>query len=216
MVSVHWFAADIHLRPESENAVARFVSWLDRAAREADAVYILGDLFDYWYSGMEARFSRVIEALRSPKVHLMAGNRDFLLRNAGITGLGIVQEEETTITVGGRKILLAHGHTLTEADAGFRLLHRYGWPVIERIDRVLPVSAKDRLARAMVRSSAAIRPPASGIRRDIAREKGVNLVICGHLHRHVEREGLIVLPAFFDAGAWLAMDDVQRYLETLG
>jgi len=116
--------------------------------------------------------------------------------------------------VGDRKVLLAHGHTLTDEDTGFRFLHHYGWPVFERIDRMLPAPLKDRLAKALVKSSAVIRPVATDIRQDIARIKGVDLVICGHLHRYVEQEGLIVLPAFFDTGAWLAWDASGPVLET--
>jgi UDP-2,3-diacylglucosamine pyrophosphatase LpxH len=155
---------------------------------------------------MEARFPEVMEALRSPGVHIMPGNRDFLLRNARIQGVNVTEAEEMTIALGEKTILLAHGHTLTDADTGFRLLHRYGWPVLERIDRFLPAPVKGRLARTMVKSSAIVRPSSATIRSGIAGIKGVDMVICGHLHRHVEQEGLIVLPAFFDSGSWLEWD----------
>ncbi|HPI91532.1 MAG TPA: UDP-2,3-diacylglucosamine diphosphatase [Deltaproteobacteria bacterium] len=214
MGDVHIFVADIHLRPQAKNEVRRFVSWLSHAAETGDAVYILGDLFDYWYSGMENSFETVIEALKSPVVHLMPGNRDFLLRNARLRGIDISHAEEVTISLSGKKILLAHGHTLTDADAGFKMLHRYGWPVIGCADRILPVSIKDRCARFMVRSSAMVRPSSADIRKDMAKARGVDLVICGHLHRHVQREGLIVLPAFFDTGAWLSWNESGPRLET--
>jgi UDP-2,3-diacylglucosamine pyrophosphatase LpxH len=211
MVSVYRFVADIHLRPGAEDETGRFTSWLSSSGQ--DEVYILGDLFDYWYTGMETRFSVLIQALKSPRVHVLPGNRDFLLRNARIQGIDIVKEEELVMTTGNKKILLAHGHTLTSADAGFKFLHRYGWPVIERFDRMLPTAIKDRLARALVKSSAIVRPSAAEIRPDIARIKNVDMVICGHLHRQVERDGLFVLPAYFDAGAWLAWDAKEPVLE---
>jgi UDP-2,3-diacylglucosamine hydrolase len=206
MVHVHAFVADLHLRPDAKDAADRFVSWLSHAKRGSEEIFILGDLFDYWYSGMEARFPEVMEALRSPGIHIMPGNRDFLLRNAHIQGVNVTEAEEMTIALGEKKILLAHGHTLTDADTGFRLLHRYGWPVLERIDRLLPAHVKGRLARAMVKSSAIVRPSTAVIRSGIAGMKGVDMVICGHLHRHVEQEGLIVLPAFFESGTWLEWD----------
>jgi UDP-2,3-diacylglucosamine hydrolase len=214
IVRVHIFVADIHLRPDSEKEAERFISWLSKALQDAEAIYILGDLFDYWYTGIEARFQNVLEALRSPKVHLLPGNRDFLLRNAELTGIDIIRTEETFITLYGSRILLAHGHTLTEADTGFKLLHRYGWPVLEHLDRLLPLTLKERCARSLVKSSAVIRPSSSQIRAGIEREKGVDTVICGHLHRYVAQPGLILLPAFYDSGAWLEWDESGPKLQS--
>ena len=212
IVRVHIFVADIHLRPNSEKEAERFISWLSNALQDADAIYILGDLFDYWYSGIEVLFQDVLEALRSPKVHLLPGNRDFLLNNSNLKGIDIIHAEETVITLYGSRILLAHGHTLTEADKGFKLLHRYGWPVLEHLDRLLPLSFKERCARSLVKSSAVIRPSSSQIRVGIEKEKGVDTVICGHLHRYITEPGLIVLPAFYDSGAWLKWDDAGPHL----
>jgi UDP-2,3-diacylglucosamine hydrolase len=201
------FVADIHLRPGSKEEAARFVTWLSNRLPGADKIYILGDLFDYWYSGIEARFHNVLEALRSPRVCLLPGNRDFLLKNALLRDINIIRTEETVITLYGNRILLAHGHTLTEADTGFKILHRYGWPVLEHIDRWLPLSWKDRCACSLVRSSAVIRPSLSKIREGIHTEKGIDSVICGHLHRYVTEPGLIVLPAFHDSAEWLEWDE---------
>ena len=186
IVRVYIFVADIHLRPDHKEGAAGFISWLLKAGADADKIYILGDLFDYWYTGLEERFHDVIEALRSPKVHLMTGNRDFLLRNCDLPGVTVIHAEEIFITLGTRKVLLAHGHTLTEDDTGFKLLHRFGWPMFERIDRWLKPSLKERLARTLVRSSAAIRPLSAEIRPNIEDEKGVDTVICGHLHRYIK------------------------------
>ncbi len=190
----------------------RFASWLSRARQEAEAVYILGDLFDYWYTGLEDRYPSVMKALGSPKVHIMPGNRDFLLRDSRLQGIDVVHPEELVLTMGDKKVLIAHGHTLTEADAGFRLLHRYGWPLLRLIDARLPVNAKDRCARVLVKSSAVVRPSSATIRENIAAERGVDLVVCGHLHRRVEKDGLIVLGAFFDTGMWLVWDGSGPHL----
>jgi len=203
MVPMQVFVADIHLRPDAREDAARFIAWLSERLTDAEGVYILGDLFDYWYSGAEGRFEDVLKSLCSPKVHLMRGNRDFLLNNSTLQDIHIIREEEIVMPLYGSKVLLAHGHTLTEADEGFKMLHRYGWPLLEALDRLLPLPLKERCARSLVRSSAVIRPSSSQIRNGIEREKGVDTVICGHLHRHVVKPGLIVLPAFYDSGAWL-------------
>ena len=50
---MYYFASDIHLGaggPAAARAVEkRFVAWLDEVSRDADAVFILGDLFDFWF-----------------------------------------------------------------------------------------------------------------------------------------------------------------------
>jgi UDP-2,3-diacylglucosamine hydrolase len=204
--TVHIFVTDIHLRPDAREEAERFISWLSRRLQDAGAIYILGDLFDYWYTGIEVRFQDVLEAIRSPKIHLLPGNRDFLLNNSILKSIDIIHTEETFIALHGSRILLAHGHTLTEADTGFKLLHRYGWPVLEHLDRLLPLSLKERCARSLVKSSAVVRPSLSNIREGIHTEKGVDTVICGHLHRYIAQPGLIVLPAFYDSKAWLEWD----------
>jgi len=200
------FIADIHLRHGSGGDASRFISWF-LTVQDSHAIYVLGDLFDYWYTGMEERFRKVLKALEHPNVHVMKGNRDFLLGNLDSPKVDIVGPEETVIRIRDTRILLAHGHTLTRSDSGFRFLHRYGWPLFKTLDRQLPQGLKDRVAQFLVSSSAVVRPSSSSIREGIAEEKGVDTVICGHLHRYHTGPGLIVLPAFYDTGQWLSWDD---------
>ena len=200
------FVADIHIRPGNTFDSRRFISWLTAVKNQASYIYILGDLFDYFYTGLETRTQDVLNALQSPQVHLMTGNRDFLLKNTTTNNINIIESEEQVISLYDKKVLIAHGHTLTEADTGFKILHTYGWPILSCIDRFLPAGIKDRCARFLVKSSAAIRPPDTRIDADIAQRRGVHTVVCGHLHKAYKEQGLIVLPAFFDTGQWLAWD----------
>ena len=203
---MHIFVADIHLRPGMGDDALRFVSWLNRIKETASHIYILGDLFDYFYTGLEPRIQDVLTALKSPQIHLLAGNRDFLLKSMDMNAINLIRAEEQIISLYGNDVLIAHGHTLTHADRGFKLLHRYGWPVLARADKCLPAGLKDSLARFLVKSSAAIRPPNTSIDINIAQRRGVQTVICGHLHRAIMQKELIVLPAFFDTGGWLIWD----------
>jgi UDP-2,3-diacylglucosamine hydrolase len=204
---MHAFIADVHLRPDDENNELRFISWLTDIEPNAEAVFILGDLFDYWYTGIESRFTAVLNAMESPKVHLMRGNRDFLVRIMPSRAFRVIPSEEIVIRIADTRVLLGHGHTLVEDDFGFRLLHRFGWPALAFLDRILPVPLKDRCARFLVRSSLIVRPNSPDIKAGLAAHKSVDMVICGHLHRYVKRPGLIVLPAFYDSGGWLSWDD---------
>lgn len=201
---MHVFVADIHIRPGISYDAQRFITWLTAIKDQASKIFILGDLFDYWYTGLESRTFDVLEALDSPKIRIMTGNRDFLLKNAHIKNIHLIQAEEQVISLYGKNVLIAHGHTLTNADTGFKILHRYGWPALASIDRYLPVVFKDIFARFLVKSSSNIRLSNTFIARDIASKHGVDTVICGHLHNEQMYPGLIVLPAFFDTGRWLA------------
>lgn len=200
------FVADAHIRPGCREDSKKFIHWLNHAKLQASDVYILGDLFDYWFTGVHEEVRDVVEALASPGVHIIPGNRDFLMANAGDLGLHILGEEEIIAPPSTARLLLAHGHTLTRDDYGFKLLHALGWPVLRLLDRHLNGGIKERFARFLVRSSAAVRAPHAAIDKDISRRRGVDTVICGHLHRGFMSSELIVLPAFFDTGKWLVWD----------
>ena len=204
--SVLIFVADIHLRPGNAKDAEIFIHWLKDAEQQASDIYILGDLFDYWFTGVRNEMGGVLAALASDRIHLIPGNRDFLLANAGAGRVHILKEEAVITSPTSTRLLLAHGHTLTRGDYGFKILHALGWPVLRLLDRCLREDIKGCLARFLVRSSATVRTPRAVIDSDISRRRGVDTTVCGHLHRGLMSSELIVLPAFFDTGQWLVWD----------
>ncbi len=200
------FVADVHIRPGFVQDEDDFLLWLEAMLSRADAVFILGDLFDYWYTGMERDHQGMMNALSSPKVYLFPGNRDFLLGNHPSARINVFSEEQVQ-RIYGEDVLICHGHTLTVRDPGFKILHCFGWPVIAFLDRVLPEKVKQAISRFLVRSSAQVRAPSVSIQLDTASRRGVDRVVCGHLHRGIMKDGLIVLPSFLDEGAWLEWDE---------
>ena len=82
----------------------RFVSWLEQMKETASHIYILGDLFDYFYTGLEPQISDVLSALKSPRIHLVAGNRDFLLKNMGMNTINLIRSEEQIINLYDRDL----------------------------------------------------------------------------------------------------------------
>lgn len=214
MQRVMIFVADVHIRPDSKEDKERFISWINKAKRGNQTVFILGDLFDYWFTGIEHCTAPVMEALAAANIHILPGNRDFLITNCSVSGISILKEEEIITTPTLEKVLITHGHTLTLDDYGFKFLHAFGWPVLRLLDRSLPDFLKERLARFLVKSSAVIRPPRAAIEPDTARRKGVDMVICGHLHRMITSGHLIVLPSFFDSGQWLVWDEGGPRMES--
>lgn len=123
------FVSDLHLAPGHPATAAAFHAWARGPARDASALYVLGDLFDAWIGDEQIHepFARdVVASLRAVAdagvpVAVMHGNRDFLLgprfaRAAGATLL----PERVVADVGGVPTLLLHGDELCTGDADYQ------------------------------------------------------------------------------------------------
>ncbi|MEY4261685.1 MAG: UDP-2,3-diacylglucosamine pyrophosphatase [Pseudomonadota bacterium] len=93
---------------------------------QVDALFILGDLFEYWIGDDSSYHENVISALkglvdRHIKVFLMHGNRDFLIGSAFEKKTGaILLKDPTLIKIYDRKILLCHGDSLCTDDTEYQ------------------------------------------------------------------------------------------------
>lgn len=123
------FVSDLHLHPSRPETARLFRDFLAGPARNAQSVYILGDLFDAWAGDDDLAdpFNAVIatdlRALADDGVgiFLLPGNRDFLIDHrfaaaAGLTLLG----DETVVDLAGTKTLLLHGDTLCTDDREYQ------------------------------------------------------------------------------------------------
>ncbi len=122
------FISDLHLDPERPRITELFVHFLRGEARQADALYILGDLFEAWVgdddpSEVGATVAEEIRALvdAGVPVYFMHGNRDFLLgadyaRRAGMTLL----PDPSVILLHGKPVLLMHGDLLCTDDVAYQ------------------------------------------------------------------------------------------------
>ena len=149
------FVSDIHLDPKRSTIVDLFNQFLLKRAIHARAVYILGDLFEYWI-GDDApykEFTSTFEAIKKVShagvpVFFMHGNRDFLIAQvfADKTGVTLLPEE-TMIDLYGQNVLLMHGDTLCTDDIKYQAFRKkthnktYQWIVLH-----LPVSTRLKLA----------------------------------------------------------------------
>jgi UDP-2,3-diacylglucosamine hydrolase len=127
------FISDLHLAEERPALTAIFEAFLRGPCRQARALYILGDLFEYWAGDddQDAPLNRrVAEALAAAAegglaIHFMAGNRDFLLgpayaRLAGMT----ILPDPSLLSLDGRRLLLMHGDSLCTDDAPYQAYRR--------------------------------------------------------------------------------------------
>lgn len=122
------FISDLHLALEKREITRRFLSFLQSRATQAQALYILGDLFDTWVGDDDnTLLNRTIKAAlrdlvdRGTEVYLIQGNRDFLLgeRFSQETGV-ILLDQYAVIEIGGRATLLTHGDLLCTDDLPYQ------------------------------------------------------------------------------------------------
>lgn len=120
-----YFASDIHLgagsKEEQLMVEQRFLAWLDRVVADAEAIYLMGDIFDFWFEYKRVipqGYTRVLGKIaeltsKGIKVVFIAGNHDmwvedFLVRECGV-------ELHTTPQVAslyGKRLFLAHGDNM--------------------------------------------------------------------------------------------------------
>ncbi|HSC62295.1 MAG TPA: UDP-2,3-diacylglucosamine diphosphatase [Caldimonas sp.] len=169
----HWRAidllSDLHL---SENTPRVFEAWAEHLRHtDADAVFILGDLFEVWVGddmaerGFEARCAEVLSAAAAERtVGFMAGNRDFLVGDALLEANGVVRLADPTVVVAfGERVLLSHGDALCIDDVAYQ---RYRAvvrnPTLQRAFGALPLSARRAIGSALRQRSGRREPRARG------------------------------------------------------
>lgn len=121
------FVSDLHLAADTPRTLDAFAAYLD--ATSADAVLILGDLFEVWV-GDDARdgeFERRCIALlartaqRGRTLGFMVGNRDFLAGAGLRAAAGLLELPDPTLLVAfGQRVLLTHGDALCLADTDYQ------------------------------------------------------------------------------------------------
>lgn len=149
------FIADLHLCTEEPAITAGFLHFLRREAQHADALYILGDLFEAWIGDDDPNplHGEVATALRQLTIpcYFIHGNRDFLVgkRFAAACGMTLLPEEQV-LELYGRQVLIMHGDTLCTDDAGylrFRAKVQQRW--LQTLFLALPLFVRQRIAQKM-------------------------------------------------------------------
>ena len=202
-----YFVADLHLTDERPVATGRFFRFLDENVAGADALYILGDLFETWIGDDHdeqvahdtARHLTSLVASGTP-VFFMHGNRDFMLAKAYAARSGMTLiPDPTRIDLYGIPTLLMHGDLLCTDDAAYqKFRQRIQHPFVKAILRKLPLIWRRGIARqARASSTAAKAGKPSEIMDvnthavvDILRVQHAQRLIHGHTHRpahHVHR-----------------------------
>ncbi len=193
------FISDLHLDRERPGIVTLFAEFIDKQARDADALYILGDLFEYWVGDDQPThgLEPAIEALQSLKsvtpVFFIQGNRDFLVSDgfAQRTGLKLLPDS-VIIDLYDRTALLLHGDTLCSDDVDYQqlreLLRDSAWqqqflsqPVSDRLAQALALREKS-MAETSGKTEAIMDVNQQRVEAELRKHRA-NLMIHGHTHR---------------------------------
>jgi UDP-2,3-diacylglucosamine hydrolase len=226
------FISDLHLTEERPEANERFIALVEGKARHAEALYILGDFFEYWIGDddLAEPFNAVIAGLlrdltgRGVQVYLMHGNRDFLIGEGfcAATGARLLQDP-CVEAIQGEKTLLMHGDTLCTDDLDYQAWRRkardpafqaefLAKPLAERRRAILQMREKSK--QVVQEKTAEIMDVNGDAVREALRRHGVRRLIHGHTHRpgrHAlevdgERCERWVLPDWYGRGGYIEVD----------
>lgn len=225
------FISDLHLcasRPETTAAFRRFLAG---PAREAQSLWILGDLFEFWVGDdalSEPFHAEIAEALAElarsgVAIRILRGNRDFLLGKtfARRAGASLVNEP-ALIEAFGLRLVLTHGDAECTQDLAYqRFRRRIRSPLSRAILLCLPLALRHALAKRMRDRSEASHKASNAYDLDpkavsvLFRATQADAMIHGHTHRptchRLELDGSTherwVLADWHDRPTWLELSE---------
>jgi len=234
------FISDLHLEAKQPEIGVQFLNFLAGEAREAEALYILGDLFEVWLGDDDPNpyYGEMKLALRELSdtgvpVYFMHGNRDFTI-GAGFaaeTGLTIL-DDPSVVDLYGEKVLLCHGDSLCTDDVHYQQVRAVTrdpkWQAM-----MLAKSIEERIAFAVqarkesMERGESLSDEIMDVNQDAVAaaldEHGVEVMLHGHTHRPAvhsldlgDRTATrIVLGDWYEQGSVVRWDDEGPRLEVM-
>ena len=224
------FVSDLHLDPARPDITRLFAAFLDGEARGADALYILGDLFESWVGDDDPSEAGSIVADRlqalsaaGVPVFFMHGNRDFLLGAdyAARAGMPLLPDP-AVVELYGRRVLLTHGDLLCTDDVEYQAIRvqtrNPAWqaqmlaqPLAARLAFAAQARAASQARQGEMKSAGTmetITDVAPATVDAFFAEHGVDTMIHGHTHRPAIHElaggrRRIVLGDWYEQGSVL-------------
>jgi UDP-2,3-diacylglucosamine hydrolase len=234
------FISDLHLEARQAAIGEQFLAFLNGEAREAEALYILGDLFEAWlgdddpnayYGEMKSALRKLTDA--GVPVYFMHGNRDFMVgaRFAAETGISIL-DDPSLVDLYGMKVLLCHGDALCTDDVQYQqvrtMVRDPNWQAMmlsksieERIAFAVK-SRKESMERGESLSDEIIDVNQEAVAAAL-REHSVDMMLHGHTHRPAvhsfDLDGhtamRIVLGDWYEQASVVRWDEDGPRLETM-
>jgi len=226
------FVSDVHLgfgnRREEKEKEDRFLSFLKSVRSSTHELFVLGDLFDFWFeytTVIPKGFHRTLAALQEftdggIPVHYLAGNHDFWMKDFFSEELGVtLHRDPFETTVDGKRVYLHHGDGLAGKDMGYKIIK----PILRSkintwLYRWIHPDIGVPIARSSSRSSRKYTSEKDYGEEDgmvrFAKEKieeGIDIVVMGHRHKPAAvtvGKGLYVnLGDWIDSNSYAVMKD---------
>lgn len=194
------FISDLHLEPAREDITGQLLKFLATAARDAEALYILGDLFEVWVGDDDDHpfIEEIATALRTlsdagVRCYFTHGNRDFMLGAAYAERAGFtLLPEWTLLELAGTPVLVGHGDDLCTDDTDYmairRMVREPQWqqntlklPLAQR--RQMAVSARQQSQLSTASKAMDIIDVNDSAVAALLRQHNVSTVLHGHTHR---------------------------------
>ena len=200
MTSFTYFISDLHLSADRDDINQCLFEFLRKQAPHADALYVLGDLFEVWIgdddkNSFTLSIAKAFSILRQSGVpiYFIHGNRDFLIRQRFAKQAGFkILPEQVVIDLYGEPTLIMHGDELCTKDIEYQIFRKkarsWWWP---RIMLSLPLSKRKKIA---TKGRATSKQKQSKLNADIMDVTSEEVVTCmkkfavkklihGHTHR---------------------------------
>jgi UDP-2,3-diacylglucosamine hydrolase len=202
------FISDLHLTAERPHITRQFLDFVEHVVPEAEALYILGDLFEYWVGDddtedpLNVAVATALARLspRGTAVYLMHGNRDLLIGHAFAERCNAsIIPDPTLIDLYGTRTLLMHGDTLCTDDIEYQKFRVYArsaksqeqflqQPLATRRQQMLNMRAQSEASKS--NKAAEIMDVSLATVEKVMRDHNYPRLIHGHTHRparHVHR-----------------------------
>jgi len=235
------FISDLHLTPERAAPNQQLLAFLTQQTASGDALYILGDLFEYWVGDddLEAPLHRIVvnalhaTASRGVGLFFIAGNRDFLVGPAFLEAAQVtLLPDGTSFDLHGQRTVLLHGDTLCTDDKAYQQfrtkVRAAPWqqeflarPLaarlqeVEHLRRLSEVEKASKAAMLMDTNAKAV--------ENLFRDSAATRMVHGHTHRPARHDYLMfdrsctrwVLPAWDQRAGYLRIDAQGEQLHYL-
>lgn len=204
-----YFISDLHLDESHPHLYKLFYEFIDDIKEKAEALYILGDLFEVWIGDdiiehpLGKQYLPTIAKLKElsdlgTKIYFIQGNRDFLIGEKLIKRIGAdLLPDQKIIDLYGIKTLIMHGDTLCTDDKAYQRMRAFfRLKIVQKIYLSLSLESRAKKANRIRQTSKSKTQQKDQMILDVNQDEvtkqvkrgGVDLIIHGHTHRPAEHE----------------------------